>query len=522
MLLNGNPDGSTDLVKDGLNKTMATAIQARLELGTLEDILATKQAEQDNIEADFILAMGDMLKDGYWSNQNYTVDQVQGLYSDAKEISKQMAKPEVKYSVSINSICGQIGYRPDQLKINTAVRIYDPDLGLNDIVHVEKITRHLDNSASDTVEISNKTIDVGGMTFQTIVSRMAQLSTLLEEKNSVYERASNITASGTLMSHKIEGQINVLANQLSSVTSNWYTDEQGNQVFESSDGESAMMLTGAGFMIAGKTYGTNPDGSPNTNVVITEARRPDGSWNWRTFGTGNGFTADMITSGYLSAARIEANSITANKLASDVGSSLDLSSNTSINLSVGSNLRNQMDSILDARDSDLLDSVDAKISAYDSDFQAKVDDIIQDYDWTQIVVSATEPTSKKDGLLWLDTSKNDSTSNLLKRWIAASNTWELCSIKNEDLTALYNTISSEYQSAIAGLDFTQIVVSDQEPSNPKNGLLWLNTSAEGGNGKVLKRYVASSDEWVIVNVTQNDLNTLETNITNAYRQAIQA
>ena len=58
-------------------------------------------------------------------------------------------------------------------------------------------------------------------------------------------------------------------------------------------------------------------------------------WKLRcSCGTGEGFTADMLITGFLSADRIRANSITANKLASDVGASLDLSSNAGINLRV--------------------------------------------------------------------------------------------------------------------------------------------------------------------------------------------
>ena len=82
--------------------------------------------------------------------------------------------------------------------------------------------------------------------------------------------------------------------------SNWYTDELGNLIFESATGTSAMMLTGEGWMIA-------------------NGRNEDGTWNWRSAATGTGIVADAITTGYLSADRIEASSITANKLAADVG-----------------------------------------------------------------------------------------------------------------------------------------------------------------------------------------------------------
>ena len=97
--------------------------------------------------------------------------------------------------------------------------------------------------------------------------------------------------------------------------SNWYTDNDGNLILESVNGASAMKLCGEGFMIAG-------------------SRTDTGDWDWRTFGTGEGFTADMLVTGFLSADRIQAGTITANKLAADVGETLDLSSNESITLKV--------------------------------------------------------------------------------------------------------------------------------------------------------------------------------------------
>lgn len=109
----------------------------------------------------------------------------------------------------------------------------------------------------------------------------------------------------------LEGMIDISKNQILSVGSNWYTDEKGNLVFVALDGRSAMMLTGMGFMIANE-------------------KTDEGKWNWRTFGTGDGFTADAIVTGFLSAERILAGSITADHLRSDVGASLDLSSNKSI------------------------------------------------------------------------------------------------------------------------------------------------------------------------------------------------
>lgn len=124
-----------------------------------------------------------------------------------------------------------------------------------------------------------------------------------------------MTANGSLAADRLEGAINTMTTQLGAAVSSWYTDDDGNIMFESADGQSAMKLCGDGWMIA-------------------NGKNDDGTWQWRTAATGKGLVADMITTGYLSADRIEAESITANKLASDVGQSLDLSSNKSISLNV--------------------------------------------------------------------------------------------------------------------------------------------------------------------------------------------
>lgn len=121
---------------------------------------------------------------------------------------------------------------------------------------------------------------------------MTDLANLIEQKNALFSRAEAITQDGSIYMERLEGTINVLKTQLASATSSWYTDENGNLVFESANGRSAMMITGEGFM-------------------ISDGKNDDGSWNWRVFGTGEGFTADAIITGYLSSDRIEANSITA-------------------------------------------------------------------------------------------------------------------------------------------------------------------------------------------------------------------
>lgn len=191
------------------------------------------------------------------------------------------------------------------------IRLYDPDLKVNDVVFISEISNCLDAPENDTVKLSNEDLSISGVTFASILSRMTRLADLIDQKNALYERADAISGDGSIQMQRLEGQINVLKNSLMSTVSSWYTDERGNLIFENTTGRSAMMLTGDGFMIA-------------------NGRTEDGAWNWRTFGTGEGFTADAITTGYLSADRIRAGTITVDHLSSGIGASIDLSQNNTI------------------------------------------------------------------------------------------------------------------------------------------------------------------------------------------------
>ena len=203
------------------------------------------------------------------------------------------------------------GYEKERFRLNMTVRLWDEALHLNDHAYITKLTEHLCNPGKDSITISNEAIHIGGTTLESILRRISTVAELVNQKNAFFDRAKAISADGTIPMMRLKGTMDVLKTRLFSSVSNWYTDENGNIVLEALDGRSAMMLCGDGFMIAG-------------------GRDGDGHWDWRTFGTGEGFTADAIVTGYLSADRIEANTITANKLAADVGQSLDLSSNQSI------------------------------------------------------------------------------------------------------------------------------------------------------------------------------------------------
>lgn len=164
------------------------------------------------------------------------------------------------------------------------------------------------------MEISNEEVNVGS-SFDSIFSRVNDVAKTIQNKKTLYDRAGSISSGGTLATDRLEGALDAMVNRMNASVSSWYTDDDGNIIFEAADGSSAMKLSGDGF-------------------VIADGKKENGDWRWRTAGNGKGLVADTITAGYLSADRIQASSITANKLASDVGANLDLESNKSIHLMV--------------------------------------------------------------------------------------------------------------------------------------------------------------------------------------------
>lgn len=371
---------------ESLYTEMHRAAELLVQITNLRTSLVSLTNEQGVIEYDFNAAMGDFLRDGYWSDANYTVGQEQCLYNDAVEQLAEISKPSVTYNISTIKLSEAMGFEIEPYDINSIIHLYDEDLKVNDLVYVSKRVFYLDDPTKDTVEISNQDITLTGRGFDSVLSRITQQADLVNQKNALFSRAKAINGNGSIYMERLEGTIDILKNRLLSSSSSWYTDDNGNIIFESVSGKSAMMLTGEGFMIAaGKT--------------------DDGEWNWRTFGTGEGFTADAIITGYLSADRIEAGSITTNKLSSEVGSELDLSSNTSINMTV--------------------ETISGEV--FDEMFGERV------------VISATEPENPTDGMIWIQPMTDG--ADVWRRWDNTAEQWVECTIPQADIDLMNSTIT---------------------------------------------------------------------------------
>lgn len=298
----------------GLYSAMRTAIELVAVIDQLYTDVVDLQQDQRDIEDTFVEAMGEMLKDGYWSNTNYAPGQEEWLYSDALDRMAEIAKPAYKYTITF--------IRPPEGEtplLNAEIRLYDKEMNVNDEAYVSKRTTWVDVRDKDTIDISNQTLRSADVTFDVVLSKITELSDLVDQRNALYERAKVINNLGQLPIENVTGELNLAENGFSSPTSNWYSDEDGGLVFESILQDSAYKIGGTGFMISNE-------------------KDENGNWTWRIVGDGDGFLADAITDGYLDSNRIEDDTITIAKLSNDVGAQLDLELNPltlGIGLTVG-------------------------------------------------------------------------------------------------------------------------------------------------------------------------------------------
>lgn len=318
-------------------------------INTLYNAILSDQALLDAAERTFANAMGPLLRDGYWADNNYTVGQEDSLYADALEVSEKMAWPIISYSFDARPIYEIEGFEDEDWQISQRLHIYDKVLGIDDYVYTDKIREHADAPMKNGMDATTDLLELGQKSFSTTIERISGLAENLFNNKDIYARADSFSRDGTLSSDFLEGTIDTLTNKMLSTSSNWGTDDKGNLIFTSLDGNSAMMLCGSGFMVA-------------------NGKNPDGTWRWRTFGSGEGFTADMIVAGFISTERLQAGSITTSLLASGVGDELNIESNNAIRMVVSK--AEADDAVLEAG---LTDTINQRIESSITMLQNQID-----------------------------------------------------------------------------------------------------------------------------------------------------
>lgn len=274
------------------------------------------QTELSEIEARMTSALGDLYREGWWQTSDYVDGDEKKLYEDALDNIRKIAQPESSYQIgyldmySANdgmeygaSAIAEQTHWPD-LSIASAAHLVDPEIGVNAWAYMDVIKKCYDQPWKTSISINTNLTTMTQHSFTDVLSNIARVASDVKSKTSLIDRATAITSGGQMAAERLQGAIDAAKLKIFGGASTWYTDEMGNMVFVSADGMSAMTLTGNG-------------------LAIANSKDEWGNWNWTTAATGEGIVADAITTGYLSASRIEANSIGSGQLAKSVNDTLD-------------------------------------------------------------------------------------------------------------------------------------------------------------------------------------------------------
>ena len=247
----------------------------------------------------------------------------------------------------------------ERVELGDTVTVYHSRLGIN-------ITARVQSREFDPVTGENYRVELGNDN-RNLYSSIASLQQAADITRMIADR------NGHVRGERLRGVIDLLTSRLFASGSyvNAVVNDETGILFENTNIESVdygAMFIGPGiFAIANEKDGT-------------------GQWIWRTFGTAGGFYGDELVAG----------SVTANKLASDVGSALEISSNMTITALVGERVYRAVD--------------EAALLAH--------------------LAAQTPAVPLSVGLIWMDT-----TNQLLKRCTAVSpSAWDQVQI-NEVRTA---------------------------------------------------------------------------------------
>ena len=310
--------------KYGLNDTVKEFTDVEAGIETAYTNLENAQNEIKKLENEISADLDNIIREGTWQDSNYVEGDEDRLYKDGYDNLLEISKPDTTYEISFLDLYGSnqemnFGNLPitqkdwADIEASWAAHLIDEDMDIGLWGYIDKLVKAYDKTWETTVSVNTKLTLIGQHEFQDVMAHIVDVARETKAKQTLYKRAESLSAHGEMVANRIVGILDASVTSISSAASNWMTDENGNIVFNTADNRSAMMLTGAGLMIA------------NT-------KDRDGKWIWRTAATGQGIVADSITSGTLLASTIETHSITTDKLSAAVGEELEIGSNTALTL----------------------------------------------------------------------------------------------------------------------------------------------------------------------------------------------
>lgn len=221
------------------------------------------------------------------------IEDKEELLSETWKLLQKAKEPLVSYEMSVIDLKSVAGLEHEGVGIGDTVQVIDEEYSpaINILARVVKYTRNLLDPTQDEVIIGNMIYDF------THDSRYIEESIKsLRDKQSIWDRVNIIDENGMISGDHLTALMEQINDEI---------NMDGGYVYISDKGDGII------------TYNKPIDQNPTKAIQIkggsfriANGKKSNGEWNWRTFGTGDGFTADLMTTGTLQADLIKTFNVT--------------------------------------------------------------------------------------------------------------------------------------------------------------------------------------------------------------------
>lgn len=208
------------------------------------------------------------------------------LLTKTKEELEKASTPKITYNATVEDLA-KYGFEYEGVKLGDTVTIIDEELGLRLKARVVKLVKNLDNSSADKITLGNFVETTNDL----FIDAYKKINDF-RNKEAIWDSASKKIQDG------IDAEfLNNIIDKINTEINN-----SGGYVYISKDGK--------GIITYDKPLDQNPTKAIQLmggSIRIANKKKSDGTWDWRSFGTGDGFVADEIITGILKGGNVKWN-----------------------------------------------------------------------------------------------------------------------------------------------------------------------------------------------------------------------
>lgn len=208
------------------------------------------------------------------------------LLTKTKEELEKASTPKITYNATVEDLAKH-GFEYEGVRLGDTVTVIDEELGLRLKARVIKLVKNLDNSSADKITLGNFVETTSDL----FIDAYKKINDF-RNKEAIWDSASKKIQDG------IDAEF--LNNVIDKI--NTEINNSGGYVYISKDGK--------GIITYDKPLDQNPTKAIQLmggSIRIANKKKSDGTWDWRSFGTGDGFVADEIITGILKGGNVKWN-----------------------------------------------------------------------------------------------------------------------------------------------------------------------------------------------------------------------